>query len=115
MLHPRKSNSRRRGSRRKKVKQRVTRLPAITTRMVTGSTATSTAKNSNSMEKNKTMGTRVARTTELKANTAKKMIKLTDRSPALNEVNHKRAYHIYDRLKELATLSTTRINQKETE
>ena len=66
---------------------KVTRLPAITTKMATALMAASMVMNSKTMEKNKNMEMKVVRNTDQKANMAKKVNKLMDRSPVWNEVN----------------------------
>ena len=87
--HPKKLSKPRKDNRNKMVKMTEIRLPAITTRMATVSTAVSMAMKIKTMEKNKIMERRAARNMDLKANTVKKVIKLMDRSPAWNEDNHK--------------------------
>ena len=67
---------------------KVTRLPAITTKMATALMAASMVMNSKTMEKNKNMEMKVVRNTDQKANMAKKVNKLMDRSPVLNEVKY---------------------------
>ena len=86
---PKKSSKPRKDNRNKMVSKMEIRPPAITTRMATVLVATNMETNSKTMEMNKNMGMRVVRITDQKANMAKKMNKLMDRSPAWNEVNHK--------------------------
>ena len=90
-LLPKKSSKPRKDNRNKMVSKTEIRPPAITTRMATALTEVSMVMNSKTMEMNKIMERKVARNTDLKANTAQKVKKVMDRnrSPAWNEDNLK--------------------------
>ena len=90
-LLPKKSSKPRKDNRNKMDSKTETRPPAITTRMATALTEVSMVMNSKTMEMNKNMERKVARNTDLKANTAQKVKKVMDRnrSPAWNEDNLK--------------------------